>query len=59
MNDKNGSVFKDALELGQQLDTYLNSEGGAEKLEQYRNNLIENRVTWEELWNVVALPELI
>jgi len=58
-NDKNGAVFKDALELGQQLDSYLNSEDGAEKLEKYRNHLIENRVTWEELWNVVALPELI
>ena len=59
LNQKNGSTFKNSTELGQQLETYLTTDGGGEKLEEYRKYLLENRVSWDDHWDEVALPQLV
>jgi len=58
-NQKNGNTFKSAAELSQQLESYLINDGGSKKLEDYRKYLLENRVSWDDHWNEVALPQLV
>ena len=57
-NNKNGATFKDALDLGDYLEHYLTSDEGHQKLENYRDYLIESRVSWDDHWNSVAKPQL-